>query len=151
MAAVCDAAEPKGATMAKVLVLALSAPLLLIGAAYPADKPGVDADPYADEPVGEIVEAPITYRPCRPGPGDDRCIQLYERGVRAAYARWLRDHRVSEPETRVAMGGPVEEPRAHHPRRRHRDGPDRCMDRGRHDHHDGPMPHGEYDGEARGM
>jgi hypothetical protein len=26
------------------------------------------------------------YRPCRPGPGDDRCIQLYERGVREALA-----------------------------------------------------------------
>ena len=121
--------------MARLLVLAASAPLLLIGAAYPGDKPG---DVYADEPA-LVEEAPVTYRPCRPGPGDDRCIQLYERGVRTAYARWLRDHEVGEPRTQVAMGGP-EEPVAHHPRTRHH-GPreSRCHD------------HGEEDGEARGM
>ena len=111
--------------MARLLVLAASAPLLLIGAAYPADKPGdVSADEY-----GYVEEAPVTYRPCRPGPGDDRCIQLYERGVRTAYARWLRDHDVAEPRTQVAMGGPVEPaPRP----RRHREHSERC-----HDHDDG--------------
>jgi hypothetical protein len=30
--------------------------------------------------MGGPLEA-IDYPPCRPGPGDDRCIQLYERGV----------------------------------------------------------------------
>ena len=136
--------------MAKVLVLALSAPLLLIGAAYPPDKPGAEVDYYADEPMTEIVEGPVTYRPCRPGPGDDRCIQLYERGVRASYARWLREHRDGGRETQVAMGGPVEEPRAQRPRRRHHDGPDRCTDRHPHDD-EGPRHHEDYGGEARGL
>lgn len=31
--------------------------------------------------VGGPVEAQSGYPPCSPGPGDDRCIQLYERGV----------------------------------------------------------------------
>ena len=132
--------------MARLLVLAASAPLLLLGAAYPEDKP--DAD-YPDE-AGYIEEAPVTYRPCRPGPGDDNCIQLYERGVRASYARWLREHDVPGPRTEVAMGGPVEavdedEPewrkeRGHHTRRQHGDRRHRCEDDDRH----------VYDGEVRG-
>jgi hypothetical protein len=28
------------------------------------------------------ARAAADYPPCSPGPGDDRCIQLYERGVR---------------------------------------------------------------------
>jgi hypothetical protein len=121
----------KGEIMARLLFLAASAPLLLIGAAYPGDKPG---DVYADEP-DYVAEAPVTYRPCRPGPGDDHCIQLYERGVRAAYASWLRD-RGGEARTEVAMGGP-DEPVAHHRRHRDRHG-ERCVDH-------------EEAGEARGM
>ena len=37
--------------------------------------------PY--ESVQPIASRPATkdYPPCRPGPGDDSCIQLYERGV----------------------------------------------------------------------
>ena len=34
--------------------------------------------------VGGPVEAQSGYPPCSPGPGDDRCIQLYERGVTGA-------------------------------------------------------------------
>ena len=34
--------------------------------------------------VGGPVEAQSGYPPCDPGPGDDRCIQLYERGVTGA-------------------------------------------------------------------
>ena len=34
--------------------------------------------------VGGPVEAQSGYPPCSPGPGDDRCIQLYERGVSGA-------------------------------------------------------------------
>jgi len=43
---------------------------------------------------GPIEETPTaapdagTYPACRPGPGDDHCIQLYEPGVRAALASW---------------------------------------------------------------
>jgi hypothetical protein len=34
-------------------------------------------------PLEEVapVQSTTDYPPCRPGPGDDRCIQLYERGV----------------------------------------------------------------------
>jgi hypothetical protein len=39
---------------------------------------------------------------CRPGPGDDRCIQLYERGVRTAFAQW------SAGGSENGMGGPEE-------------------------------------------
>src|SRR5688500_9433467 len=86
------APAPKGVTMAKVLILALSAPLLLIGAAYPDKKPGAPPEYYPEDVEAGVAAAPVTYRPCRPGPGDDNCIQLYERGVRTAYSRWLRDH-----------------------------------------------------------
>jgi hypothetical protein len=109
--------------MNKVFVLALSAPLLLVGAAYPKFQKD---EAVMAEPSEAMVEAPVTYRPCRPGPGDDRCIQLYERGVRAAYARWLRDHDVESPRTQVAMGGPdepVDRPR----HRAHHDG-SRCLE-----------------------
>ncbi|HWT13980.1 MAG TPA: hypothetical protein VN231_14595 [Allosphingosinicella sp.] len=99
----------------KLLALALATPLVLVGAAYPDDA---KLAPEGYEGA-EQATAPITYRPCRPGRGDDRCIQLYERGVRASYARWLRDRGVAEPRTQVAaVGGPIED-RAHHPRRRH--------------------------------
>lgn len=70
-----------------------------------ADTTGklIEADPdldLAEMPIddkgmgGPIEEAPTaapeagTYPPCRPGPGDDHCIQLYEPGVRAALASW---------------------------------------------------------------
>ena len=98
----------------KVLAIALSAPLLLLGAAYPEMPKSDAAGPVA---AREAMAGPVTYRPCRPGPGDDRCIQLYERGVRLSYAAWLRERGVEEAPTRLAMGGPDEErarPRRHH-------------------------------------
>jgi hypothetical protein len=49
------------------------------------------------------VAAAPAYRPCRPGPGDDNCIQLYEPGVREALATWTP--RTAEA---TAMGGPYE-------------------------------------------
>lgn len=45
------------------------------------------------------------YRPCRPGRGDDNCIQLYERRVGAAYA--------TRAAPRPAVGGPIEGPAAY--------------------------------------
>ena len=101
--------------MSRLLVLALASPLALIGAMHP--ETGGQPVPSAANPI----PGPLTYRPCRPGPGDDRCIQLYEPGVRAAYARWQRDRGAP---VRVAMGGP-DEPAAHarhataHPTPRH--------------------------------
>ena len=117
--------------MKRVLVLAFAAPLILIGASYP------ETAKLAAGPLGPGQEGtPTVYRPCRPGPGDDRCIQLYERGVRASYARWLRDRGHGPAPTQVAaVGGPVEHA---HSRQRHHDGGDhRCPP--------------DRDGEARGM
>jgi hypothetical protein len=55
-----------------------------------------------DEPMNGVggPEVATSYPPCDPGPGDDNCIQLYERGVRASYAQWQQD--------RTGMGGPDE-------------------------------------------
>lgn len=51
----------------------------------------------------ESAEAERTSWPaCDPGPGDDRCIQLYEPGVRGAFAQW------SAGREQMAMGGPEE-------------------------------------------
>ena len=85
--------------MSKLLALSLAAPFILIGAAHP----GPDSHPTSSSPEA----GPLTYRPCRPGPGDDRCIQLYERGVRASYAAWQRQ---GGARARLAMGGPDEAP-----------------------------------------
>jgi hypothetical protein len=70
--------------MKKPLVLAALSGLILVGAAYPGPA---DRD---DDQSASSAEGGRTYRPCR-SRRDDNCIQLYERGVRAAYARWLRD------------------------------------------------------------
>ena len=50
------------------------------------------------------------YPACRPGRGDDNCIQLYERGVRQQLASWNRPTGgfAGSGETQVAMGGPYE-------------------------------------------
>jgi hypothetical protein len=147
--------------MRKALALAIFAPFLLIGAAYPdEDKP----DPIDEAAYAEPAPAPAqaTYRPCRPGPGDDRCIQLYERGVRAAYARWQREQDEDRAPTRLAMGGPVDD-RAREPRRHRRSEARRCIEDDRHDgghDHDSeaedvpaavPDDDEGYGGETRGM
>ena len=119
----------------KVLATAFLAPFLLIGAAYPETEKDGDAGLL---PAREATAGAVNYRPCRPGPGDDNCIQLYERGVRRSYAQWLRDHDAQPASTRLAMGGPGPEARA----RRHSPGPShdpRCVE------------NDEQGGEARGM
>ena len=50
------------------------------------------------------IPAAAAYPPCRPGAGDDHCIQLYEPGVRAQLANWDRSASGAES----AMGGPYE-------------------------------------------
>jgi hypothetical protein len=102
-------ARLKEGEMRKPIVLGVAAPMLLIGASYPMTVQN-EAAMTANVPAAVIV----SYPACRPGPGDDRCIQLYERGVRASYARWLRRHRGAITET-PAMGGPDEAAQiAHH-------------------------------------
>ncbi len=70
--------------------------------------------PY--EPV-DTAAADLTPRPaaqnypaCRPGPGDDNCIQLYEPGVRQQLAAWTQPTGgfAGTSGTQVAMGGPYE-------------------------------------------
>lgn len=70
--------------MKKPLVLAMLSGLILVGAAYP------DVQRSGHGRHAESTEGGQPYRPCR-SRRDDNCIQLYERGVRAAYARWVRD------------------------------------------------------------
>ncbi len=48
------------------------------------------------------------YPPCRPGPGDDNCIQLYEPGVRVALAGWTQPTGGLAGGEATAMGGPYE-------------------------------------------
>lgn len=91
-------------------------------AAY--ETTAVDADAVPDETgVGgpeegiAIAAADLAPRPaaqnypaCRPGRGDDNCIQLYEPGVRQQLASWNRETGgfAGTGETQVAMGGPYE-------------------------------------------
>lgn len=123
--------------MKKPLVLALLSGFVLVGAAYPE----------APTPTGVSTgQAPVaTYRACRRGdPSDDRCIQLYERGVRASYARWQAAHGGERTEVAAA------EPRRARPHRSQRlalnercatDGPD----------HAHRAHQGEAENDVRGM
>jgi hypothetical protein len=63
--------------------------------------------------VGGPVEAQSGYPPCSPGPGDDRCIQLYEPGVTGAgnYPAGLNKGRPGAP-IRARPGLPVHAPQA---------------------------------------
>ena len=76
--------------MNKPILLAALSGFVLIGAAYPAPPRlsyTIDLD------GGAAATAPTTsWRPCRRDQRDDRCIQLYERGMRAAYAEWRSAH-----------------------------------------------------------
>lgn len=76
------------------------------GNADMAGKPEASADPSWTGQGGPdeaaMASDQTTWPACRPGPGDDRCIQLYERGVRGAYAQW------SAGRSQLAMGGPEE-------------------------------------------
>jgi hypothetical protein len=59
----------------------------------------------------DLTPRPATqnYPACDPGPGDDSCIQLYERGVRTALASWTQPtggH--GDGAVQTAMGGPEE-------------------------------------------
>ncbi|HEV2817889.1 MAG TPA: hypothetical protein VGW40_11800 [Allosphingosinicella sp.] len=64
-----------------------------------------------DQVLAETTPQPAAgnYPPCRPGPGDDHCIQLYERGVRAELASWDRPTGTLAANSATdAVGGPYE-------------------------------------------
>lgn len=58
--------------------------------------------PGTETGMGGPLEDAQGYPACSPGPGDDHCIQLYERGVHQSFAAWKGS------ESGVAMGGPLE-------------------------------------------
>ena len=65
--------------------------------------------------TASVETAAANYPPCRPGPGDDHCIQLYEPGVRAALASWnppadttLAAAMGETPVEATGVGGPYE-------------------------------------------
>lgn len=116
-------ADWAAAQQAKLDAASTGAPALQ-PAAY---ETGFSADPAADSSdmsgTGGPYEAVETaaadtaprsaaqnYPACRPGPGDDRCIQLYEPGVRAELASWTQPSGgfAGAADTQVAMGGPYE-------------------------------------------
>ena len=99
----------------------------------PAYDPSIEPDPLLTEtsvldeepvPVENGVGGPYetaatdlaprpaaqNYPACSPGPGDDRCIQLYEPGVRQQLAAWDQPTGgfASAGDTQTAMGGPYE-------------------------------------------
>ena len=64
-----------------------------------------------DQTLAETTPQPAAgnYPPCSPGPGDDHCIQLYERGVRAQLANWDRPTgTLAENSATDGVGGPYE-------------------------------------------
>ena len=91
--------------MRKSPILLFAFLIAAVGAAPPKGTPRLayDMAEGAASPAHASAEAPLVagYPPCRPGRGDDRCIQLYESRVRAALPRTA---------TRPAMGGPLEGP-----------------------------------------
>ena len=84
-------------------------------AATPVDEAPLDTPVETAAPV-TIASADLTtrpaadnYPPCAPGPGDDRCIQLYEPGVRMALASWNQPTGgLADGSATTAMGGPYE-------------------------------------------
>jgi hypothetical protein len=72
------------------------------------------ADQVAPAPetlaAADIAPRPAAqnYPACRPGPGDDSCIQLYEPGVRVSLASWTQPTGGLADGTQTAMGGPYE-------------------------------------------
>jgi hypothetical protein len=64
-----------------------------------------------DQTLAETTPQPAAgnYPPCSPGPGDDHCIQLYERGVRAQLASWEQPTgTLADNSATNAVGGPYE-------------------------------------------
>lgn len=108
--------------MKRVLILAGLSAFVLIGAAYP-DAPRLAYGAAVMAGTSDVTGP--TYRPCRRDRRDDRCIQLYERGVRASYASWLREHGMGGPDTEYAAAPRRERHVRHHREERQAHRPDR--------------------------
>ena len=107
--------------MRKSLILGVVALLLAVGAAG-THRLRYDSSVFTGK--GELTQSrprvAREYPPCIKGVREDRCIQLYERGMRRAYARWLADRGIT-PRDRHASA------RAYPPCRGRAD--DRCQQR----------------------
>jgi hypothetical protein len=78
--------------MRKSLAIIASALLIAVAAAS-GDRLRYDSSVFAEAPVSGGARAKrIEYPPCKKGVIEDRCIQLYERGVKSKYQRWLAAH-----------------------------------------------------------
>ncbi len=89
--------------MRKSLVIIASALFLAVAAAT-HDRLRYDSTVFVDPIVrGGAKVTRVEYPPCVRGVREDRCIQLYERGVRRSYQRWLASHGRGE---RVATAAP---------------------------------------------
>ena len=107
--------------MRKSLILIASALLIAVGAAG-TQRLRYDSTIFGSR--GEVTETrrPVRdYPPCVRGVREDRCIQLYERGVRRSYQRWLVEHGLAGRDRHAAAT------RAYPPCRSRSD--DRCQQR----------------------
>jgi hypothetical protein len=109
----------------KSLIIIASALLFAVGAAT-HDRLRYDSGVFseAESPTGGPRAVRVEYPPCVKGVREDRCIQLYERGVRRNYERWLAAH--GRGGERVAARAPSPA-RAYRPCRSRSD--DRCEQR----------------------
>jgi hypothetical protein len=88
----------------KSLAIIASALLLAVAAAT-HDPLRYDSRVFADAAVAGAERAMrVEYPPCKKGVREDRCIQLYERGVKRNYQRWLTSH--GRGATQAAAEGP---------------------------------------------
>jgi hypothetical protein len=148
-------------SMKRVLILAGMSAFVLIGAAYP-DAPKLAYGAAVMAGTADVTGP--TYRPCRRDRRDDRCIQLYERGVRASYAAWLREQGMGGPDADYADAPRRErhvrryrdDRQAHHPdRNRYALTDTRCLEPAAHhprrhdDARGGPDEHRGYDDRRR--
>lgn len=111
--------------MRKSLAIIASALLLAVAAAS-QDRLRYDSTAFVDAVVTGAARAKrVEYPPCVKGVREDRCVQLYERGVKRSYKRWLSANGRGE---QVADAGPGRAA-AYRPCRSRAD--DRCQQRAR--------------------
>jgi hypothetical protein len=105
----------------KSLAIIASALLLAVAAAT-HDRLRYDSSVFADAAMAGTEQAKrVEYPPCKKGVREDRCIQLYERGVKRSYQRWLAAHGRGGSQVAAAQG-----PQRAYPRCRGRND-DRCQ------------------------
>jgi hypothetical protein len=105
------AAVDPGAKAAETLLVAKSADLPKVEKAEAVSASWIADDQTLIDAAAATTPQPAAgnYPPCRPGPGDDHCIQLYEPGVRAQLASWDRPTGgLADGSATTAMGGPYE-------------------------------------------